>query len=165
MDCVFWCGRCSEPINQGRKLVNCIALRSLLQIHSYRANNPSSGGLEVAGLSICRKDVIEWLTDENWIVLCFYSGFAYHLEQYYFMPETSKNAEFEIMVAPVALVLKGMYGEAPFCRIKDTPENRELLRVAIAEFHDKRLLPAQQLSANIQELRQKIRENVIPGLK
>jgi predicted Rdx family selenoprotein len=119
----------------------------------------------VAGLSICKKDVVEWLTDDRWIVLCFYSGFSHHLEQCYFTPGTPKNAEFEIMAAPVALALRGMYGVAPFCRIKDTQENRELLRAAIAEFHDKRLLPAQQLSANIQELRQKIRENIIPGLR
>lgn len=114
------------------------------------------------GLSICRKDAVEWLTDEGWIVFCFYSGFTQHLEQYYFTPGTTKNEEFEIMVAPVALVLKGMYGIAPFCRIKDTPENRELLRAALAEFYGKRLLPAQQLGENIKELRQKIRENVIP---
>ena len=119
----------------------------------------------MAGLSICSKDAVEWLTDEGWIVLCFYSSFTLHLEQCYFTPGIPKNAEFEIMVAPIALVVKGMYGVAPFCRIKDTPENRELLRAAIAEFHDKRLLPAQQLSLNIQELRQKIWENVIPGLR
>jgi predicted Rdx family selenoprotein len=117
------------------------------------------------GLSICRKDAVEWLTDEGWIVLCFYSGFSHHLEQCYFTPGTPKNLEFEVMVAPVALIPKGMYGVAPFCRIKDTLENRELLRAALAEFHDKRLLLAQQLSVNIKELRQKIRENVIPGLR
>jgi len=53
------------------------------------------------------------------------------------------------MVAPVVIVLKGMYGTAPFCRIKDTPENREVLRAALAEFHGKRLLPARQLGENI----------------
>jgi hypothetical protein len=119
----------------------------------------------MAGLSICRKNAVEWLTDEGWIVLCFYSGFTHHLEQCYFTSGTPKNAEFEIMVAPVALRAKGMYGIAPLCRIKDTPENRELLRAAIAEFYDKRLLPKQQLGANIEELRLKIRENVIPGLR
>ena len=119
----------------------------------------------MAGLSICRKDTVEWLTDEGWIVFCFHSGFTYHLEQCYFTPGTPKSTEFEIMVAPVALIPKGMYGIAPFCRIKDTPENRELLRVAIAEFHGKRLLPTQQLSANIQQLQQRIRENVIPRLR
>ena len=119
----------------------------------------------MAGLSICRKDAVEWLTDDHWIVLCFYSSFTHHLEQCYFTPGTPKNAEFEIMVAPVALAIKGLYGIVPFCRIKDTPENRELLRAAISEFHGKRLLPTQQLSANIQELRQNIRENVIPGLR
>jgi hypothetical protein len=117
------------------------------------------------GLLICRKDVVELLTDDRWIVPCFYSGFSHHLEQCYFTPGTPKNAEFEIMIAPVALIPKGMYGIAPFCRIKETPENRELLRAAIAEFHSKCLLPVQQLSENIQELRQKIRENVIPGFR
>jgi hypothetical protein len=100
----------------------------------------------VVGLSICRKDAVEWLTDEHWIVFCFYSGFTGHLEQCYFTPGTLKSAEFEIMVAPVALIPKGMYGVAPFCRVKDTPENRELLRTAIAEFHANDFCPHNNLA-------------------
>ena len=111
----------------------------------------------MAGLSILKK-AGEWLTDDGWIVLCFYSGFIHHLEKCYFTPGTPKSAEFEIMATPVAL--NGIYGVAPFCRIKDTPQNRELLRAALAEFHGKQLLPKQQIEANIQELRQKIRENL-----
>jgi hypothetical protein len=70
--------------------------RSLLQIQ--RANKPRPGGLEVAGLSILKK-AGEWLTDDGWIVLCFYSGFIRHLETMLFTPGTPKSAEFEIMAA------------------------------------------------------------------
>jgi len=114
-------------------------------------------------LSICRKDAVEWLTDEQWIVFSFYGGFAHHLEQCYFTPGTPKNAEFEVMVAPVTV--NGIYGIAPFYRIKDTAENREFLRAALSEFNGKRLLSVTELNDNIHELRQKIREIVIPTLK
>lgn len=117
------------------------------------------------GLLICRKDASEWFTDGQYIVFSFYNGFAHNLEQYYFTPGTPKNAEFEIMTAPVALLLKGMYGTAPFYRIKDTPENRESLRAALAEFHGKRLLPAEQLNANIQTLREKTKEKLLQELR
>jgi hypothetical protein len=114
-------------------------------------------------LSICRKDAVEWLTDEQWIVFSFYGGFAHHLENCYFTPGTSKNSEFEVMVAPVAV--NGIYGIAPFYRIKDTAENREFLRAALAEFNGKRLLPTTELDQNIQDLRQKIKEIVVPTLR
>jgi hypothetical protein len=115
------------------------------------------------GLSICRKDAVQWLTDEQWIVFSFYSGFAHHLEHSYFTPGTPKNAEFEVMIAPVAV--NGIYGIAPFYRIKDTVENRESLRAALAEFNEKRLLTSTELDNNIEELRQKIKEIVLPNLR
>jgi hypothetical protein len=114
-------------------------------------------------LSICRKDAVDWLTDEQWIVFSFYGGFAHHLEQCYFTPGTPKNAEFEVMIAPVAV--NGIYGIAPFYRIKDTIENREILRAALAEFNEKRLLTLAQLDENIEDLRQKIKETVLPTLR
>lgn len=114
-------------------------------------------------LSICRKDAFEWLTDEQWIVFSFYGGFAHHLEQCYFTPGTPKNAEFELMIAPVAV--NGIYGIAPFYRIRDTVENRESLRAALAEFNGKRLLTVAELDENIEDLRQKIMEIVLPRLK
>ncbi len=114
-------------------------------------------------LSICKKDAVEWLTDEQWIVFSFYGGFAHHLEQCYFTPGTPKNAEFEVMIAPVAV--NGIYGIAPFYRIKDTIENREVLRAALAEFNEKRLLTSAQLDENIEGLRQKIKETVLPTLR
>ena len=114
-------------------------------------------------LSICRKDAVQWLTDEQWIVFSFYGGFAHHLEHCYFAPGTPKNAEFEVMIAPVAI--NGVYGIAPFYRIKDTVENRELLRAAQAEFNGKRLLTIAELHENIEELRQKIMEIVLPKLR
>jgi len=52
------------------------------------------------------KDTVDWPTDEGWIVFCFYSEITHHLEQCYFTPKTLKSAEFEIMVSPVALILK-----------------------------------------------------------
>jgi hypothetical protein len=111
-------------------------------------------------LSICRKDAIEWLTDEQWIVFSFYGGFAHYLEHCYFTPGTPKNAEFEVMLVPVAV--NGIYGIAPFYRIRDTVENRESLRAALAEFNGKRLLSAIKLNKNIEDLRQKIMEIVLP---
>ena len=115
------------------------------------------------GLTICRIDAVEWLTDERWIVFSFYGGFAQYLEHCYFTLGTPKNAEFEVMVAPVAV--NGLFGIAPFYRIRDTVENREALRAALAEFHGKRLLTLAELDNNIEQLRRKIRENVIPRLR
>ena len=114
-------------------------------------------------LTICRIDAVEWLTDERWIVFSFYGGFAQFLEHCYFTPGTPKNAEFEVMVAPVAV--NGIFGIAPFYRIRDTVENRESLRAALVEFHGKRLLTLAELDNNIEELRRKIRENVLPRLR
>lgn len=114
-------------------------------------------------LTICRIDAVEWLTDERWIVFSFYGGFGQHLEHCYFTPGTPKNAEFEVMVAPVAV--NGVFGMAPFYRIRDTVENRESLRAALAEFHGKSLLTLAELDHNIEELRRRIKENVIPRLR
>ncbi len=73
--------------------------------------------------NVSKIDVVDWLTDERWIVFSFYGGFARYLEQCYFTPGTPKNAEFEVMVALVAV--NGLNGIAPFYRIKDTAENRD----------------------------------------
>jgi hypothetical protein len=64
------------------------------------------------GLSICRKDVVELLTDDRWIVLCFFSGFSHYLEQCHFTPGTLKNEEFEIIVAPVVLAQSLGHGKS-----------------------------------------------------
>ena len=114
-------------------------------------------------LTVCRIDAVDWLTDERWIIFNFYGGFGQYLEHCYFTPGTPKNAEFEVMVAPVAV--NGLFGIAPFYRIRDTVENRESLRAALAEFHGKRLLTLAELDFGIEELRQKIKENVIPRLR
>ena len=114
-------------------------------------------------LSICRKDAVEWLTDEQWIVFSFYSGFARHLEQCYFTPGTPKNAEFEILVARIEV--SGVLGYAILYRIRDTVENREALRAAITEFHEKGLLSLAQIDSIIEELRKDVRENVVPRLR
>ena len=116
------------------------------------------------GLSICRKDVVDWLTDDRWIVFGYNGGFAQYLEHSYFTPGTPKNAEFEVMVAPVVLV-SGISGISAFFRIKDTVENRDSLRAALAEFHDKRLLSMAELDDGNEALRQRIKENVIPKLR
>ena len=114
-------------------------------------------------ITICRIDAVEWLTDEHWIVFSFYGGFAQYLEHCYFTPGTPKTSEFEVMVAPVAV--NGIFGIAPFYRIRDTVENRESLRAALAEFNGKRLLTLAELDNNIEELRRRIRETVIPRLR
>jgi hypothetical protein len=85
------------------------------------------------------------------------------LEYCYFAPGTPKNAEFEVMVAPVAI--EGILGIAPFYRIRDTVENRESLRKALARFHGKRLLTLAELDNGIEELRLTIKENIIPKLR
>jgi hypothetical protein len=108
-------------------------------------------------------DAVDWLTDERWIVFSFYGGFAQYLEQCYFTPGTPKNAEFEVIIAPV--IIGGLPGIAPFYRIKDSVENRESLRAALAEFNDKRLLTLAELDGNIEDVRRKIREIVIPTLR
>ena len=67
------------------------------------------------------------------------------------------------MVAPV--LVNGVSGISAFFRIKGTVENRESLRAALAEFHDKRLLSLAELDEGIEALRQRIKENVVPKLR
>jgi len=114
-------------------------------------------------LTVCRIDAVEWLTDERWIVFSFYGGFGQYLEHCYFAPGTPKNAEFEVMVAP--MVVNDIFGIAAFYRIRDTVENREAFRAALAEFHENRLLSLAELDGVIEKLRRDIRENVIPRLR
>jgi hypothetical protein len=114
-------------------------------------------------LTVTKIDAVDWLTDERWIVFSFYGGFARYIEHSYFTPGTPKNAEFEVMVVPVSI--NGLNGIAPFYRIKDTPENRESLRAALAEFNEKRLLTLAELDENIEDLRRKIREIILPRLR
>jgi hypothetical protein len=56
------------------------------------------------GAKSTKSALIEWLTDEHWIVLSFHGEFADHLEQLYFTPGTPKNDELEIMVALVKII-------------------------------------------------------------
>ena len=67
------------------------------------------------------------------------------------------------MAAPV--IVNGVSGISAFFRIKDSVENREALRAALAEFHDKRLLSLAELDEGIEALRQRIKENVAPKLR
>jgi hypothetical protein len=113
-------------------------------------------------LNLSKTAAIDWLTDERWIVLSFHGAFAGHLEQLYFTPRTLKNSEFEVMVAPVKIA--GLDGIAPFYRVKDTAENRESLRAAMAEFTEEHLLTPAELDRNIQDFRQKIRQTILPIL-
>jgi hypothetical protein len=114
-------------------------------------------------LVLSRVNAVDWVTDEHWIVFGYNGGFGQYLEHCYFAPETPKNDEFEVMVAPV--LVNGVSGISAFFRIRDTVENREALRAALAEFHSKRLLSLAELDEGIEELRQRIRENVIPKLR
>jgi len=74
------------------------------------------------------ENAVDWLTDDRWIVFSINGGFGQYLEHWYFSPGTPKNAEFEVMVAPV--LPKGI---SAFFRIKDNAENRESLNAALAE--------------------------------
>jgi SpoU rRNA methylase family enzyme len=67
------------------------------------------------------------------------------------------------MAAPVKV--DGVSGIAAFFRIRDTVENRDSLRAALAEFHGKRLLTLPELDEGIEVLRQRIKENVVPKLR
>ena len=108
-------------------------------------------------------NAVDWLTDERWIVFGYNGGFRQYLEHCYFTPGTPKNAEFEVMVAPV--VVNGIYGIAAFYSIRDTAENRESLRAALAEFNGKQLLTLAELDDGIEDLRQRIRKVVLPMLR
>ena len=109
------------------------------------------------------ENAVAWLTDEQWIAFGYNGGFGQYLEHCYFVPGTPKNAEFEVMAAQV--LVNGVFGIAAFFRIKDSVENRDSLRAALAEFHGKRLLSLSELDEGIEALRQRIRENVIPKLR
>ena len=76
---------------------------------------------------------------------------------------TPKNAEFEILVSRIEV--RGVLGYAILYRIRDSVENREALRGAITEFHEKGLLSLAQLDSIIEELRKDVRENVVPRLR
>ena len=108
-------------------------------------------------------DANAWLNDNRWIVIGYDDGFAQYLEQFYFTPGTPKNAEFEILVTRIEV--RGVFGFAILYRIKDTVENRETLRAAIFEFHEKGLLSLAQLDKIIEQLRKDIKENVVPRLR
>lgn len=114
-------------------------------------------------LKLCIIDAVDWLTDERWIVFSFYGGFGQYLEHCYFTPGTPRNEEFEVMAAPA--VVNGIFGISPFYRIRDTVENREALRAALAEFHGKRLLTLAELDNSIEKVRRSIREQVLPRLR
>jgi hypothetical protein len=108
-------------------------------------------------------DAGAWLTDNCWIVMGYDGGFGQYLEHCYFKPGTPKNAEFEVMAGPMEV--NGVFGLGAFYRIRDTVENREALRAAITEFHEKRLLTLAELDSVIDSLRRDIRENVVPNLR
>ncbi|MCW4005254.1 MAG: hypothetical protein NWF04_01450 [Candidatus Bathyarchaeota archaeon] len=114
-------------------------------------------------LVLSRVNALDWLTDERWIVFGYNGGFGQYLEHCYFAPGTAKNAEFEVMVALV--VVEGRAGISAFFRIRDSVENRDSLRAALAEFNDKRLLSLAELDDGIEALRERIREKVVPKLR
>jgi ABC-type multidrug transport system fused ATPase/permease subunit len=74
-------------------------------------------------------------------------GFGQYLEHFYFEPGTPKSIEFEVMAAPVNV--DGVSGITAFFRTRDTIENRDSLRAALAEFHGKRLLSPAELDEGI----------------
>ena len=108
-------------------------------------------------------DAVDWLTDDRWIVFSINGGFGQYLEHWYFSPGTPKNAEFEVMAATVQA--NGVFGISAFFRIKDTAENRESLRAALAEYFAIQLLSLAELDCLIEGLRQDVREHVLPRLR
>ena len=114
-------------------------------------------------IGFTKVDAVDWLTDDRWIVFGYDSGFGQYLEQCYFKPGTQKNAEFEGMVSPA--VVNGVPGIVAFIRIRDTIENRDSLRAALAEFHGKHLLTLAELDAGIEATRRKIKETILPILR
>ena len=106
---------------------------------------------------------IAWLSNDHWIVLGFEGGFAQYLENCYFSPGTPRNAEFEVMAAP--MMIDGVFGIGAFYRIEDTVDNREAFRAALSEFHELRLLSQAELDIIIEKLRQDIRKKVVPALR
>jgi len=114
-------------------------------------------------LGFSKVDAVDWLTDDLWIVFSINGGFGQYLEHWYFSPGTSKNAEFEVMAAPVQV--NGVSGVSAFFRIKDTAENRESLNAALAEYFDIQLLSLAELDCLIEGLRQDVRESVLPRLR
>ncbi len=109
------------------------------------------------------ENVVDWLTDDRWIVFNINFGFGQYLEHWYFSPETPKNAEFEVMAAPIQV--KGGCGISAFFRIKDNAENRESLNASLAEYFAIQLLSLAELDSLIEGLRQDIRESILPKLR
>jgi hypothetical protein len=161
MDCADWFGRCHR-LQNGRRQLNQIASSDACSSFTPKAQKTSSGGSALS-LEISKIDAVDWLTDERWIVFSFYGGFAQHLEHYYFTPGTPKNEEFEVMIAPVKI--NGLNGIAPFYRIRDSPENGESLNAALAEYNGTQLLTLAKLDEDLEGLRQKIKEVVLPALR
>jgi hypothetical protein len=119
---------------------------------------------EGLGAIVCSaEDAAAWLTDRRWIVLSYDGDFSEYLENCYFKPGTPKNAEFEALISPVAV--DGQFGVAAFCRIRDTVENREAYRAALAEFYQKRLLSLAELDRTIENLRREIRQSILPMVR
>jgi hypothetical protein len=114
-------------------------------------------------LKASKVDAVDWLTDERWIVFSINGGFGQYLEHWYFAPRSPKNAEFEVMAVPVQA--NGVFGVSAFFRIKDTAENRESLRAALAEYFAIQLLSLAELDCLIEGLRQDVRECILPGLR
>ncbi len=114
-------------------------------------------------VKVSKVDAVDWLTDKRWIVFSINGGFGQYLEHWYFSPGTPKNAEFEVMAAPVQA--NGVFGISAFFRIKDTAENHESLRAAIAEYFAIQLLSLAELDCLIEGLRQDVRESILPRLR
>ncbi len=121
------------------------------------------GGLVLIFDFLSREDTAAWLTDPRWIVFNGVGDFSEYLEDNYFAPGTAKNSEFEVILA--SFLVDGKVVFSCFFRIKDTPENRESLKAALAEFHKRRLFTSAELSAYLGVIRSAIRRDVVPRLR
>lgn len=104
------------------------------------------------------QDGYNWLTNENWIAFNDNDdGFSNYLETNYFKPGTPKNAEFEVMITPVEH--QGQRVMSFWFRIKDTPENRNSLNAALAEFYNRALMTSKDLDTELQRIRGQLHLN------
>jgi hypothetical protein len=123
----------------------------------------SSARRVLLDLTLSKVNAVDWLTDDRWIVFSINCGFGQYLEHWYFSPGTPKNAEFEVMAAPIQV--KGGCGISGFFRIKDNAENRESLNAALSEYFAIKLLCLAELDILIEGLRHDIWEKVLPKLR
>jgi hypothetical protein len=104
------------------------------------------------------KDAFEWLSDPRWIIFAYEGGFGQYLESCYFAPGTVKSEEFEVLAVPLGE--DGVSRLVAFFRIKDSVENRDSLRAALAEYFGAHLPTLADLDVAIETQRRRIQKTI-----